>query len=79
VQALAEALEISQANTSQHLGIMRQRGMVITRREGLKVFYRLSNPKITQPCDLIRQVLLEHLEAGAELARGKLTEKETVS
>jgi len=71
VQALADALEISQANTSQHLAIMRQGGIVRTRREGLNVFYRLSNPKITQACDLMRQVLLEHLEAGAELARGR--------
>ena len=71
VTALAEALEISQANLSQHLAIMRQRGIVKTRREGLNVFYELSNPKIIQACDLMRQVLLEHLETSAELARGK--------
>jgi ArsR family transcriptional regulator len=79
VNELAEALEISQANLSQHLAIMRQGGMVTTRREGLNVFYRLSNPKIIQACDLMRQVLLEHLEAGAELAREKLTEMEAIS
>jgi len=71
VTALAEAMKISQANLSQHLAIMRQRGIVTTRREGLNVFYKLSNPKIIQACDLMRQVLLEHLEAAAELARGK--------
>jgi ArsR family transcriptional regulator len=71
VTALAEALEISQANLSQHLALMRQRGIVTTRREGLNVFYKLSNPKIIQACDLMRQVLLEHLETSAELARGK--------
>ena len=68
VTELADALEISQANLSQHLSIMRQKGIVTTRREGLNVFYSLSNPKITQACDLMRQVLLEYLEAGAELA-----------
>ena len=71
VTALAEALEISQANLSQHLAIMRQRGIVTSRREGLNVFYKLSNPKIIQACDLMRQVLLEHLETAADLARGK--------
>lgn len=71
VTALAEAMEISQANLSQHLAIMRQRGIVTSRREGLNVFYKLSNPKIIRACDLMRQVLLEHLEAAAELARGK--------
>ena len=72
VTELAEALEISQANLSQHLAIMRQKGMVTTRREGLNVFYRLSSPKITQACDLMREVLLEHLEDGAKLVRGEI-------
>ncbi len=67
VTALAEALEISQANLSQHLSLMRQRGIVTTRREGLNVFYKLSNPKIIKACDLMRQVLLENLESGATL------------
>lgn len=71
VTELAKALEISQANLSQHLAIMRQRGIVTAQREGLNVFYSLSNPKIIQACDLMRQVLLEHLETAAELARGK--------
>lgn len=71
VTKLAEVLGISQSNLSQHLAIMRQKGIVTTRREGLSVHYRLSNPKITQACDLMRQVLLEHLEASTELARGK--------
>lgn len=71
VTELGKALEIGQANLSQHLAIMRQRGIVATRREGLNVFYRLSNPKIIQACDLMRQVLLEHLETGAKAVRGK--------
>ena len=67
VTELVEALEISQANLSQHLSLMRQRGIVTTRREGLNIFYRLSNPKIIKACDLMRQVLLENLESGAVL------------
>ena len=70
VTELAEAMKISQANLSQHLAVMRQKGIVTTRREGLNVYYRLSNPKIIKACDLMRQVLLEYLEAGAELVRG---------
>jgi ArsR family transcriptional regulator len=78
VTLLAETLGISQANLSQHLAIMRQKSIVTTRREGLSIYYRLSNPKIIQACDLMRQVLLEHLEAGAELAQEELTKKEPV-
>jgi DNA-binding transcriptional ArsR family regulator len=65
---LAEVTNISQANLSQHLGLMRDKGILIARREGVNVYYRLSNPKITQACDLMRQVLLENLEAAGELA-----------
>jgi DNA-binding transcriptional ArsR family regulator len=68
VSTLAAALEISQANLSQHLSLMRQRGIVMSRRQGLNVFYRLSSPKIIRACELMREVLLEHLESGAELA-----------
>jgi ArsR family transcriptional regulator len=70
VSELAEAMRISQANLSQHLAVMRQKGIVTTRREGLNIYYGLSNPKIIKACDLMRQVLLEYLEAGAALARG---------
>jgi len=69
VTSLADRTNISQANLSQHLALMREKGIVIARREGSNVFYRLSNPKITQACDLMRLVLLEHLAAGAELAK----------
>ena len=79
VTQLAETLGIGQSNLSQHLAIMREKGIVTTRREGLSVYYRLSNPKIIQACDLMRQILLEHLEANAELARGEPMEKEPVS
>ena len=69
VTDLAEALDISQPNLSQHLTLMRQKGIVTTRREGLNVHYRLASPKIVKACDLMREVLVEHLEAGAALAR----------
>ncbi len=72
VTQLAEAMQISQANLSQHLAVMRQKGIVTTRREALNIYYELGNPKIVKACDLMRQVLLEHLEAGAELAREEL-------
>lgn len=67
VTELVESIQISQANLSQHLGLMRQKGIVIARREGLNIYYRLSNPKIIQACDLMRQVLLENLKSGAVL------------
>jgi ArsR family transcriptional regulator len=69
VTDLAAALEISQSNLSQHLALMRERGILITRRDGLKVYYRLSNPKILHACELMREVLVEHLESDVSLLR----------
>ena len=79
VSELVRALEISQGNLSQHLAIMRQRGIVLTRREGLNVFYRLSSPKITRACDLMRQVLLEHLEDSTRAVAKSLTGKRIIA
>ena len=67
VSELTEAMQISQANLSQHLGLMRQKGIVHARRDGLNIHYRLSNAKIVKACDLMRQVLLENLQSGAVL------------
>lgn len=62
-------LGIPKANVSQHLAVLRQRRVVMTRREGLNVYYRIANPKIIQACDLMRQVLVEQLEEGERLAK----------
>ena len=78
VGELVLALEVSQANLSQHLALMRQRGIVTTRRNGVNVFYRLTSPKITKACDLMRQVLLEHLEGGATIVRGTRRKRQGV-
>jgi len=68
VGELTESMQITQANLSQHLALMRQKGILVTRREGLNIYYRLGNPKIIKACDLMRQVLLENLESNAALA-----------
>ncbi|OGO09672.1 MAG: transcriptional regulator [Chloroflexi bacterium RBG_13_60_9] len=73
VTELTEAMQIGQANLSQHLGLMRQKGIVVARREGLNIYYRLSNSKIIQACDLMRQVLLENLKTGAVLVEAART------
>ena len=67
VQVLAKRLKVRKANLSQHLAILRQRGIVATRREGLNVYYRCANPKMLKACDILREVLLEQLAEGGRL------------
>ncbi len=72
VSELVSLLGASKANISQHLGIMREKGVVEFRREGGNVFYRLSNPKILVACRLMRDVLLEQFKRAGELSRLEL-------
>jgi len=67
VGELIAATGLRQANVSQHLSLLRQRGMVATRREGTTVFYHLVYPEILEACALTRRILLRQLEAAREL------------
>lgn len=62
VGALAKKLGVRQAHLSQHLSVLRQRGVVVARKDGVSVYYSIANPKIIRACNLIREVLLEHLQ-----------------
>jgi len=67
VGELIAATGLRQANVSQHLSLLRQRGVVATRREGTTVSYRLAYPEILEACALTRRILLRQLEAAREL------------
>jgi DNA-binding transcriptional ArsR family regulator len=63
VGAMVKALGVAKANLSQHLSVMRQKGILATRREGTTIYYRLAIPYITEACAIMRDVLLEVLTA----------------
>jgi ArsR family transcriptional regulator len=70
VGALARKLRIRQAHLSQHLSILRQRGVVVARKDGVNVYYSIANPKIIRACNLIREVLMEHLRKEQSVLAG---------
>jgi len=74
VNDLAEATGIAQANLSQHLATMRTHGVVLTRREGTRVFYRIANPKLIQAFDLITEVMQESMDGRSRTAGAGDTE-----
>ena len=45
VGELEEALGIGQPTLSQQLGVLRENEIVLTRREGKNIYYRMANPK----------------------------------
>ena len=69
VNELAQTLVVSQSNVSQHLALMRQRQIVKTRKTGSTVYYRVSSPKISQACNMVREVLIEQLSQKQEMAK----------
>jgi DNA-binding transcriptional ArsR family regulator len=68
VTEIAALTGVRQATVSQHLAVLRQRGVVSTKREGINVFYEVSNPKITTACDLMREVLFENIAIMNEIS-----------
>ena len=63
--ALLDELGISKPNLSQHLALMRRAGLLTVRRDGLRVFYRLTFPEIKAICSSMRQILARHLTESA--------------
>src|SRR3990172_4946871 len=59
VTELVTALGASKANVSQHLAVMRHKGILTTRREGVNIYYCVSNPKVIDACKLMKEVLFE--------------------
>lgn len=61
VDALAQVSGLSVANTSQHLQQLRQAGLVTNRKEGQKVYYRLSGMDVSALLASLRKVAERHL------------------
>ena len=69
VGEMVKAMSIAKANLSQHLSVMRQKGILVTRREGTTIYYRLARPKITEACAIMREVLMDSLADQEKLSK----------
>jgi rhodanese-related sulfurtransferase/DNA-binding transcriptional ArsR family regulator len=68
VEALARQTGLSVANASQHLQLLRQAGLVATRREGTSVQYRLATPDVFELWRWLRTVAAARLAEVERLA-----------
>jgi len=78
VEALARVAGLSVANASQHLQQLRQTGLVISRKEGLKVYYRLSGDDVLGLLEALRQVAERHLADVGQLVEQYLYVKDSL-
>jgi len=69
VAAIAAQLGVAVGTVSSHLLMMKQRRVLVSRKQGNQVFYRLANPKMLQAFDLIREILYEQMKQHGLLAR----------
>jgi len=76
VDALAKVSGLSVANTSQHLQQLRQSGLVVSRKQGLKVHYRLSGDDVVELLLVLRVVAERHLADVNQLVQTYLTVKD---
>jgi DNA-binding transcriptional ArsR family regulator len=67
VGELVEILGVPKANVSQHLSVMRHKGILKSRREGVNIFYSITNSKVVKACMLMKEVLTEQLKERNEL------------
>ncbi len=56
VEQILKITKLSKANLSQHLALMRHNGLVQTRRDGLNIYYRIIDPRIVAPCEILHDL-----------------------
>ena len=62
VGEIAAEIGIELQNVSQHLRIMKAHGIVVSRREGQAMYYRLGAPIFAECCELVRQAIVQELD-----------------
>jgi len=68
VSDLVAALQVPQAVVSRHLAILRNRGVVVTRRERVNIYYSLADSKIVEACDIVHEILMGQVAKSREIA-----------
>ena len=67
VGALAAEVGLEAAHLSQHLGVLRRVGVVVTRKQGNSVIYRLAAPEVADLLAVARHVLTEVLSGQVQM------------
>jgi len=64
---LAEALEVSRPNVSQHLALLQREGLVKRSRRDGRVLWEVVDPRLSEACGLIDEVLTRQLAHKMEV------------
>jgi len=64
---IIEQLGLEQANASQHFTVLRNKHMLVNRKEGNQVFYSLRNKVLIKVLDLMRQYFEANLNDAVKM------------
>jgi DNA-binding transcriptional ArsR family regulator len=60
VQDIVEKVGTSQSNISQHLAILRDKGILESRKEANRVFYRIGDARMLKLIDMMQEIFCSH-------------------
>jgi len=66
---ILEKTGVAKSSLSQHLSVMVEKGILTQRKEGLNSYFKLSTPKVSEACQLMREVLVDRLEKTQDLLK----------
>jgi rhodanese-related sulfurtransferase len=75
VEELADEIDQTVANTSQHLQRLLRSGLVQSRREGTRIYYSLSSPVVGDLWRIMRRAAQEHVAGLEQLAADYLGDR----
>jgi rhodanese-related sulfurtransferase len=78
VEEIAEELGQTVANTSHHLRAMARAGLLTTRRNGTRIFYRLASEQVAELWTALRDVAVDHVAGLERLAGAYLGDRDGV-
>jgi rhodanese-related sulfurtransferase len=78
VEEVASEISQSVANTSQHLQVLARSGLVRTRRDGTRIYYRLASERVEELWAAVRDVAVRHVAEVSVLADEYLGERDGV-
>jgi DNA-binding transcriptional ArsR family regulator len=68
---IADHFDITFGAVSQHLGVLRQAGLVVVRRDGSRRFYRADRVALRPYTSMLRLLWSEQLDRLAEIAEAE--------
>ena len=78
VEALADRAGLSIANASQHLRLLRRAGLLVSRRDGKRILYGLSDPAVLDLIAALRRVANETWRKSADFIGGYFHERDAL-